>query len=442
MTSYPPDSATRVTTLENGLRVATHVMPHVETAALGLWIRAGSRDESSSENGAAHFLEHMAFKGTPTRTAFDVACEIESAGGEINACTGSEATSYHARVLKEGVGTALDVISDISLRSVFPPEEIARERLVVEQEIAASRDSPEDLVFDLAQEASFPNQPLGRSILGEKAGLASFDRKFLRRWRDSFYVAEESVVCAAGRVEHERIVASASEAFSAMPSRRRVSRERARFEGVERLGKRPVEQTHAAFSLRLAGRDAETSESSESSASSASSLSSWARSQVLSSVLGGGMSSRLFRRLREERGLCYSIFSYASLYDEIGTLTVYAACDPRRSRELLFAAAEEIRDAAARAERDETDRARAQIKSAAAIALESCSARAEQLARHVLFYGRPIPIAETLAALDAVDVDAIRSAASEAASGSPALALAGDLNGAPSRDELRDALHG
>ncbi len=277
-------------------------MPHLETVALGIWVKAGARDERPEENGIAHFLEHMAFKGTRRRSAQAIAEEIESAGGEINASTGMETTTYYARVLKNDWKLALDILADIFTESVLDPEELERERDVILQEIAAANDQPDDLVFDLAQAACYGDHPLGRSILGTADLIGGVNREQMLAWRDRNYWASRIVVAAAGNIDHRAFAAEAERLFGKIEMGQQPQREPPVFTPKSETAQKPLDQTHVVLSFAAPGyRDPDIY-----------------ALQVLSSILGGGMSSRLFQEVREKRGLCYSVFSFGSAYEDAG----------------------------------------------------------------------------------------------------------------------------
>ncbi|MBI4274060.1 MAG: insulinase family protein [Rhizobiales bacterium] len=383
-----------VTRLKSGLAVVTDTMPHLETASLGVWTAAGSRDELTDEHGISHLLEHMAFKGTSRRTARQIAEEIEAVGGDINAATSVETTAYYARVLKADVPLALDVLSDILADPSFDPEELSREQNVIVQEIGATQDTPDDLVFEYLQETAFPGQSVGRSILGTPASVRSFNARRLRAYLSRNYRAPDMVVAAAGAVEHDRVVAEAERRFISFTGPAAPPPEPARFAGGARIEKRNLEQAHIALALQgvpLGDPDLYSL-------------------QVFTSVLGGGMSSRLFQEVREIRGLCYSIYSFHMPYTDTGFFGLYAGTDAADLPELMQIVIDQMTGAAETINEAEIARAKAQMKAGLLMALESSSARAEQLARQMLAYGRPMPLEEIIGKVEAVTVDSAKSA--------------------------------
>ena len=303
-----------VTRLPSGLSVVTDRMPHLESATLGVWIGSGSRDEAPDEHGISHLLEHMAFKGTKRRTARQIAEAIEAVGGDLNAATSVESTAYYARVLKADVPLALDVLSDILSEPTFDPEELRREQNVIVQEIGATEDAPDDLVFDRLQETAFPKQPVGRSILGTPETVRSFNSARIRSYLSRNYRGPDMLVAAAGAIEHKAIVEEAEKRFASFIGPAAPVPEPAHFGGGTRVETRDLEQVHIALALQGLPVGDEQLYSL----------------QVFTSVLGGGMSSRLFQEVREKRGLCYAIqrFPYALCRHRI----VRALCRHRRDR--------------------------------------------------------------------------------------------------------------
>jgi predicted Zn-dependent peptidase len=383
-----------VTKLSSGLAVVTDRMPHLETAALGIWIGAGSRDEAPDEHGISHLLEHMAFKGTKRRSARQIAEEIEAVGGDLNAATSVESTGYFARVLKADVPLALDVLSDIISEPTFDPEELRREQNVIVQEIGAVEDTPDDLVFERLQATAFPKQPVGRSILGTPETVRSITSGRLRDYLSRNYRGPDMILAAAGAVEHGAIVAEAEKCFASFSGPAAPAPEPARFSGGSRVETRDLEQVHIALALQgVPVRDAQLH-----------SL------QVFTNVLGGGMSSRLFQEVREQRGLCYTISAFHMPYSDTGLFALYAGTDEADAPELMRVVIGEIAKATETLNETEIARAKAQLKAGLLMALESCEARVGQIARQMMAYGRPIPLEEIVAKVDAVTVESARAA--------------------------------
>ncbi len=411
--------------LPNGLRIVTEHMPGLESAALGVWVMAGGRHERLDQNGIAHFLEHMAFKGTARRSALDIAEVLEDVGGYINAYTSREMTAYYARVLKDDVMLALDVIADILMNPVFDPSEIETERGVILQEIGQALDTPDDIVFDWLQEVSYPAQPMGRTILGEADRVASFTREDLFAFVRERYGPDRIILAAAGAVDHDAIVREAERLFGHLPPSPTGTAEPARFACGERRIEKELEQAHLTLALEGPGyRDPDIY-----------------TAQVFATALGGGMSSRLFQELREKRGLCYTIFAQASAYADTGTTTIYAGTGGDDVGDLARLTMDEVRRAAEGMGDAEIARARAQMKAGLLMGLESPSNRAERLARLVSIWDRVPPVSETIERIDAVSAADLRRYGADLAARSPAaMALYGPVSGAPTLDDLRTRL--
>jgi predicted Zn-dependent peptidase len=403
-----------VTRLPSGLVVVTDAMAHLESASLGVWVGAGSRDEQTDEHGISHFLEHMAFKGTAKRTARQIAEEIEAVGGDLNAATSVETTAYYARVLRADVPLALDTLSDILANPTFEPEELAREKNVIVQEIGATEDTPDDLIFEYLQGVTFPDQAVGRTILGTPETVRSFDSRKLRSYLARNYRAPDMVVAAAGAVDHKQVVAEVEQRFTAFTGPEAPLPEPATFSGGARIEQRDLEQVHVAFALEgVPQRDP-----------------SMYSLQVFTNVLGGGMSSRLFQEVREIRGLCYSVYAFHAAYADTGVLGVYAGTDASDLPELMRVVVDEIGNAAETLTEAEIMRSKAQMKAGLLMALESSGARAEQLARQMMIYGRPIPLEEIVAKIESVTVESARAAGAALIGRSrPAIAVLGPGRG-------------
>jgi predicted Zn-dependent peptidase len=414
-----------LTKLPSGLTVVTDSMPHLQSASLGVWVGAGSRDEQPDEHGISHLLEHMAFKGTTKRNARQIAETIEAVGGDLNAATSVETTAYYARVLKLDVHLAIDVLSDILADPSFDQSELKREQNVIVQEIGATEDAPDDLVFERLNETAFPDQPVGRSILGTPDTVRSFDPGKLRGYLHRNYRAPDMIVAAAGAVQHKDVVAQVGERFASFEGPAAPAPQPAKFGGGTRIESRELEQVHLALALQgLPQRDPQLY-----------SL------QVFSAILGGGMSSRLFQEVREKRGLCYSIFAFHMPYADTGVFGLYAGTDETDAPELMQVVVDQIADATVNLQDSEIARAKAQMKAGLLMALESSGARAEQLARQILAYGRPIPLEEIVAKIDAVTVETVRAAgAALLRRGKPAVAALGSGRGLASAAAIAESL--
>jgi predicted Zn-dependent peptidase len=414
-----------VTTLKSGINVVTDTMPHLETASLGVWVNAGSRDEHRDENGISHMLEHMAFKGTRRRTARQIAEEIEAVGGDLNAATGAETTAYYARVLKADVPLALDVLSDILSEPAFDRDELAREQSVIVQEIGAVADAPDDLIFENLQSVAFPDQPLGRSILGTAKTVRSFDAARLREYLTRNYRGPEMVVAAAGAVDHQAVVAEVERRFSSFNGPGTPLPEPASFGGGTHVEERDLEQVHIALALPGVPLKDPAIYSL----------------QAFTNVLGGGMSSRLFQEAREKRGLCYSIYSFHMPYSDVGMFGLYAGTDAADTSELMRLIVDEIADAAETLSEPEIARAKAQMKAGLLMALEGSGERIGQLARQMITQGRPIPVDELVAKIEAVTAESARAAGRALlTSGKQATAVLGLGSGLASAAAIAESL--
>ena len=414
----------RLDTLPNGFRIVTEHMPGLQSASVGIWVTAGGRHERAEQNGIAHFLEHMAFKGTKKRSALRIAEEIEDVGGYINAYTSKEMTAYYARVLSADVGLALDVISDIVLNPVFDEREIEVERHVILQEIGQALDTPDDIIFDWLQEASYPDQPFGRTILGPADRVAAFNREDLTRFVAEHYGPDQMILAAAGGVDHDAIVAQATEVFGGLKPVGAPTVQLAAFGGLERREIKDLEQVHFALAFESPNYRAPDVYAA----------------QIYATALGGGMSSRLFQKIREERGLCYSIFAQSGAYEDTGQITIYAGTSENEISALMQLTVDELKRAADDMSDAEVARARAQLKAGLLMGLESPSSRAERLARLLAIWGRVPDVDEAVQKIDAVGTSDVRKYAAEMAGSRAALALYGPVGNAPGLEAMRKSL--
>ncbi|SDW93584.1 M16 family metallopeptidase [Roseicitreum antarcticum] len=415
----------RLTTLPNGFRIVTEHMPGLASAAVGVWVNAGARHERADQNGVAHFLEHMAFKGTARRSALQIAEEIEDVGGYINAYTSREMTAYYARVLAADVPLALDVIADIVLNPAFEPREVEVERGVILQEIGQALDTPDDVIFDWLQEAAYPAQAIGRPILGPSERVSSFGETDLRGFVAQHYGPGQMILAASGAVDHDRLVALAEGYFAHLSPIPQAVADAARFTTGERREVKSLEQAHFALAFEAPGyRDPD-----------------FYAAQVFTGALGGGMSSRLFQKLREEHGLCYTIFAQTGAYADTGMMTIYAGTGAGELTQLSHLTMDEMKRAAEDMSEAEVARARAQMKAGLLMGLESPSSRAERLARLLSIWGRVPDVSEAVARIDAVSVADVRGfAASMLHDGRAALALYGPVADAPRLSDLHARL--
>lgn len=414
-----------ITRLPSGPVVVSHAMDHLKSAALGIWVNSGSRSEAAKEHGIAHLLEHMAFKGTARRSAIQIAEEIEAVGGELNAATSVEQTQYYARVLKNDVPLAMDILTDILRHSSFDPEELRREQHVIVQEIGAALDTPEDVAFDHFSAAAFPGQPIGRPILGTPESVRAMTQDSLFDYLGRHYRGPSIFVSAAGAVEHDALVEMAATGLEGVDATAAAQPEPARYAGGDR---REVKDLMEAQIILGFGGRAITSPD-------------YYGAQILATALGGGMSSRLFQEVREKRGLCYSIYSFHWAFADGGLFGIHAATGENDVAELAPVILGEIERAAGDLSEAEVDRARAQAKAGLLMSLESPIARAGQMARQMMVFGRIIPIEELEAKIDAVTVDELRRLAETIFTGStPTVAAVGPVGALPAHHHIAERL--
>ena len=416
--------STQLHRLSNGFRVVTEHMPGLQSASVGIWVSAGGRHEAIEQNGIAHFLEHMAFKGTAQRSALDIAEQIEDVGGYINAYTSREVTAFYARVLKDDVALAAELIADIVLNPTFDPREIEIERGVILQEIGQALDTPDDIIFDWLQEAAYPAQPMGRTILGPSERVSAFDRTDLQTFTAQNYGPGQMILAAAGAVDHDALCRVAEDLFGHLPARPQAVPQASLFKGGEFRQIRDLEQAHLALGFDQPGYRDDAIYAA----------------QIFAGAMGGGMSSRLFQEAREKRGLCYTIFASIGAYSDAGMLTVYAGTGAEDVGDLARLTIDELKRSAEDMTEVEVARARAQMKSGMLMGLESPSSRAGRLARVVAVWDRVPPLSEAIEKIDAVDVAMVRAHAEALTATVPALALYGPVEAAPDADALRQRL--
>lgn len=414
-----------MTTLPNGLRVITSSRPETETVSLGVWVKTGSAYEEAKVNGISHFLEHMAFKGTKRRTALQLSEEIEDVGGQSNAYTSREFTAFYSKMLKGDAELAVDVLADILQNSTFPEEELKKEREVVVQEIKQSIDTPDDIIFDYFQEQAFPNQAVGRSILGPKEIVRSFSRETLQNYLKTNYAAENMIVCAVGNIEHEKFVKMVESRMSAIQPHTHFTPGPQQYAGGCYFENRDIEQAHLA--LGFGGCKYCTEE--------------YYPSIIFSTLFGGGMSSRLFQEIREKRGLVYTVYSFTASHTQDGLFGIYAGTGPNDLKTLLPVVVDEIKKVCnEKVQIKELNRAKTQLKASMLMSLESSSATAEVLARQMLIFDRIIPVDEMVQRIEKVTLDDIQNVAQKIFSTKPTYTLLGSIKEHLEYDELQKLL--
>ncbi|MDH5749667.1 MAG: insulinase family protein [Rhodospirillales bacterium] len=413
-----------ITTLANGMRVVSDSMDAVETVSVGVWVGVGARFERPTENGISHLLEHMAFKGTKRRSALAIAEEMDAVGGHLNAYTSRENTAYYAKVLKDDLALAVDIIADILQHSTLDEEELERERAVIIQEINQANDTPDEVVFDRFQETAFPGQAIGRPVLGSVDLVRGIGRDTIAQYMADHYSAERMVLSAAGRVDHGRLVELAEEKFRDLPARTDHIREHAQYAGGDSRENKDLEQVQLVIGFEgLPFEDPD-----------------FFASSVFSTAFGGGMSSRLFQEVREKRGLAYSVYSFHSSYFDGGLFGIYAGTGEAEVRELVPVVCDELQKICENVTDQEIERARAQIKAGILMSMESTSSRCEQKARQILVYGRPLTVEEVVKKVVAVDAAAVRNFASRLKSSTPTLAALGPIGQLESFDQVSKRL--
>ncbi len=410
----------QITRLDNGLQIVTDHMAAVDTVSLGVWVDVGTRHEPKALNGVAHLLEHMAFKGTERRDARAIAEAIENVGGHLNAYTSRENTAYYAKVLKEDVALGVDILSDILQHSSFDPAELERERTVILQEIGQALDTPDDVIFDQFQAVAYPDQAMGRPVLGESDIIRTVPRDAISGYMRSHYSADRMIVSAAGAIDHGHLVDLAARAFDSLPAHAIREVEPARYQGGDFREEKDLEQVHIVL-----GFPAITHADPDYHAASA-----------FSAILGGGMSSRLFQEIREKRGLVYSVYSFLSAFDDSGFFGVYAGTGEVEVAELIPVLCDEILRSLDSITEAEVARARAQLKASLLMGLESTSARSEHNANYLSIFGRPFDTAEIVGQIDAVTRDGVTAMARRILTTTPSFAALGPIGRIDSYDRI------
>ncbi len=381
------------TVLDNGIRVLTNRMPHVHSISMGVWANVGARDETSDENGLSHFIEHMIFKGTKRRTSYQIAKEFDAIGGHSNAFTSMENTCYHAKVMDTHLTTMVDILSDIFLNSVFDPKEFEKERPVIFQEIGMIEDNPEDYIHVLSGNAFWGENPLGRSIIGNRENITRFNAKTLKKFFQRFYQPEHIVISASGNLSHDAFVNLIRKAFESIhPSNSFPERITPTGRFNIHLHHRKLEQVHVCIGTKgLAIADPKRYAFS-----------------LLNTILGGNMSSRLFQEIRERRGLAYSIYSFISSHVDTGMFGVYIAVDPKtslKSTELILREMRKLKEM--RVDPTDLNNAKEYTKGGLLLAAESVDNHMVRLAQNEIHFGRQIPLKSVIDEIEMVTGDEI-----------------------------------
>lgn len=404
----------------NGINVVTYSIEHVNSVAINIIVKVGSRSESEDEAGISHFLEHMAFKGTSTRTAKDIAIEFDMIGGHFNAYTSRENTVYYTKILNKHTKQAMTILADILQDSVFNEEEIAKEFNVISQEIAEVKDNPDDTVYEKFYSLAYPNQPLGRSILGTVENISKFDKAIFKEYMNKHYTANNIVVSIAGKIDHKDALNMVEQLFSNFSEKNDISYAPAKYKGGLEITKKDLEQTTIALGFE---------------ATSYGNIKKFYHTQILSIIFGGGLSSRLFQKIREDLGIAYSIGSWLNSYSDSGIFSIYAATDHDNIESLLDNIDSEIDKIKTHISEEELHRAKSQIESNIFMAEEKPEYKSEEIGKNFSLFGKYFPTNEVLEIVNATQVPDLLRVAAEIFASPPTLSIIG----APS-EELHDSL--
>lgn len=409
-----------MTTLPNGIRVITDTVKEVDSAALGVWVDVGTRHEDMKDNGVAHMVEHMMFKGTPTRNATQISEQLEDVGANINAYTGREITAYHVHLLKEDVPLALDIYSDFIQNSNMPDDEVERERGVILQEIGMYDDQPDELVFDYYQELAYPGQTLGASILGNPKIIQDMKRDVMMDYVRRFYSPKRLVVSAAGHIDHDDFVKRVGDLFVNLPPDLNFDPKPAAYKGGDKRVEKELEQAHILIGFKGIERQHKD----------------MFAVVALATILGGGMSSRLYQEIREKRGLVYSIFSFHTTYQDDGQFALYAGTGPEHLKELVPVACEEIVKFADTLTENELARAKSQMRANLLMGRESMMSRANQQAKHLIHFNQALDTQKKIQMINAVTVADVARIARQIFSTTPTVAALGPISTLESYDTI------
>lgn len=417
-------SGIKTTTLPGGLRIITDTVPSMHSAAVGIWVGVGTRDEDMRENGVAHMVEHMLFKGTDKRDALGIVKEIEDVGGSMNAYTSRELTSYHIHLLKNDVALGMDILGDMYQNSVMLEDEIDRERQVIIQEIGMNNDTPDELVFDQYFERAFPDQAMGAPILGQTEIIETISKDALKNYVSRFYSPARTVISAAGGIEHDEIVDLAKAFLDKLPSGDDCAQIKSAYKGGEIRTVKDLEQAHVLLGFQGLSRHEPD----------------YYAVQALTTLLGGGMSSRLFQEIREKRGLVYSIYAFHSAYQDDGLFGIYAGTGPDKLNEMMPVICDEVLKIAQSVTEEEMERAKSQLRANLLMGRESMMTRADQQAKQMLFRGEAFDLEGIVAKIEAVDLAALRRVAARMFKGTPTLAALGPVANLEPFDKIQQRL--
>ena len=415
----------KITTLDNGLRIVTQLMPGLETVSMGIWNYVGGRDELENVNGVAHLLEHMAFKGTKTRTALQIAETIEDVGGDINAYTSKEITAYYVKLISEDLSLGIDILTDILQNSSFAEDELNRERGVILQEIGMYLDTPDDMIFDYWQEKAYPNQPMGRSILGKTDIIKNITREQVRNFMMENYNPKKMVISAAGKINHEEFVDQITKKCINLPMGSIGLREKSKYISGEYREEKKLEQIH--FLIGFEGIDYHHKD--------------YYSLLIYSSLLGGGMSSRLFQEIREKRGLVYGISSFSSSYTDTGMFGIYAGTGEKQINEFIPVLCDQLKNSPNSITEKEINRGKAQLKANLMMGRESAFRRCESAARQLLVFDRVIDPQETIKQIENVSKNSVEIIAKNIVNGPVTVSSIGPISKLDSIDKIQNRLN-
>ena len=416
---------TKITTLDNGLRIITQNMSGLETVSMGIWNFVGGRDELAKVNGVAHLLEHMAFKGTSKRSALQIAETIENVGGDINAYTSKEITAYYVKLMAENLPLGVEILTDILQNSTFAEEELNRERGVIIQEIGMYLDTPDDMIFDYWQSKAYPDQPMGRSILGKSNIIKNITREEVKDFMIDHYNPKKMVVSAAGKIDHTSFVELVSSQCTNLPNGKVNNRTDANYLGGEYREQKDLEQIHLLLGFK--GLDFHHKD--------------YYSSLVYSSILGGGMSSKLFQEIREKRGLVYGISSFGSSYTDTGSFAIYAGTGENQIEELIPVLCDELKKSSDSILEKEISRGKAQLKSALMMSRESAFRRCESAARQLLVFNRVIEPSEIIKNINDVTKESVRNVSNFILKSPITIASIGPIKKLESLDKIKRRLN-
>ncbi len=414
----------KTSTLKNKIRIITDSYEQADSVSLGVWVSVGARFETEDLNGISHMLEHMAFKGTTTRSSYQISKEIEDVGGFINAYTGKNMTAYYVRVLKEHQEKGLDIIADILQNSVMDKEELSKEKGVIIQEINMQNDTPDELVFEYFNEVAYPNQPLGRAILGTCETVKSISSEQLLEYMHNQYTTQRIIISASGAVNHEEFVEACMQKFTSFKNQKMPKAKKAVYKG----GEKRVIKSHEQVNLVLGFESAPYTSSD------------YYTTKILASILGGGMSSRLFQEIREKRGLVYSIYAFNSAETDTGIFGVYAGTGEKEVKELMPVLCDELVKLPNSLTDEEIERSKARLRANILMRLENISSHAEMNALDTILFGRIIPKEEVIEQIQNVQKADLQRVALSIISSKPTLSALGPIKEVMPMDMIIDRL--